>query len=227
MKRLHSAAMSRALPAVALAAVLCAAGCREREAPRAAPADAPGVEALKDDGPREAHSADRLGAIAEHGVKVSPELVERYIDYRRKVVERGREAVTKFRKLSLSEQEAHVQAASVRAVRATEEFAVRMRAIEESARKDSGMSREEVLAVGQVAAEVLTARQIWKMSGGDGSPEYAKARSEADARGVAEMREARSARTRFGDAAVDAVLAREEALWKVQQDGARVMADVY
>jgi hypothetical protein len=41
------------------------------------------------------------------------------------------------------------------------------------------------------------------------------------------MREARSARARFGDAAVDAVLAHEDALWKVQQDGARVMAEVY
>jgi hypothetical protein len=45
--------------------------------------------------------------------------------------------------------------------------------------------------------------------------------------GFSEMREARSARKRFGDAAVEAVLAHEEALWKVQQDGARVMAEVY
>jgi hypothetical protein len=54
--------------------------------------------------------------------------------------------------------------------------------------------------------------------------ERALARNE---QGFLDMRDARSARKRFGDPAVDAVLAQEDALWKVQQDGARVMSEVY
>jgi hypothetical protein len=244
---LHSRAMTRALTSVA-AAVVLAAACRQLPAEAGqgqqraglskgvAPEDGPGDEG------QQAHAADAIASAAAPHVIVTDALVLEYLRYRRLVVERGRTAVEIYRKASSGRRGADPTAGAVRSARAAEEFAVRMRAIEESARTEVGLSRDQVAAVGQVAAEVLSARQLWRMSGGDDALRKARgqlaavpaakrrAAEEALARneqGFSEMRDARSARKRFGDAAVDAILAREDALWKVQQDGARVMAEVY
>jgi hypothetical protein len=192
----------------------------------------------------EPHTADQIAAHAAPGVVVNEALVLRYLQYRKRVVEHGRTAVESYRKANPRPRggNGEATAGSVRAARATEEFAVRMRALEEAARAEVGLSRDEAAAVGQVAGEVLSARQLWRMSGGDEAVERARAQLASvpagkrraaeqalarNERGFIEMREARSARKRFGDAAVDAVLAHEDALWKVQQEGMRVMAEVY
>lgn len=197
--------------------------------------------------------ADQIAARVAPGVNVDEALVRRYLTYRLTVVERGEAAVEAFQKARAersakdkaaanAKKPAQTRAAAVVAQQVTEAFATQMRKIEEDARNAAGLSREQVAAVGQVVGEVLSARQIWRMSGGDEAVANAKAslvklsskeRAAAQTRlarteaGFAEMKEARSARGRFGDAAVDAVLKHEDALWKVQKDGARVMAAVY
>lgn len=204
-----------------------------------------------------AHPADRgakqLAAKVAPDVAVDEALVRRYLAYRRAVVERGEVAVEAFQKAraenveeekaaAKSKKVAPKKAASVVAQNVTEAFTRQMREIEAQARVSSGLSLEQVSAVGQVVGEVLSARQIWRMSGGDDAVANAKAalaklspkeRERARATfakteaGFIQMRDAKSARARFGDAAVDAVLAHEEALVDVQKDGAKVMATVY
>ena len=252
---LHSRAMARGLPEQKpawvmplVACLLLAGACRTHPADRAQgddpgspPAPETPASAAIDVQP-EPHTADQIAAPAAPAVAVTDALVLQYLRYRRLVVERGRTAVEAYRKAPPRARIGEPSAAAVRAARATEAFAVRMRAIEESVRAEVGLSRDEAAAVGQVVGEVLSARQIWRMSGGDVALERARAqlgsvpptrRSAAEQglarneRGFAEMRDARSARKRFGDAAVEAVLAHEDALWKVQQDGMRVMAEVY
>ena len=242
----NSVAMVRAL---LIAALVLSAGCRrppaETGASRrdAAVDEAITAEEAQEDAHRPPlHAANAIAAAAAPEVSVTGALVEQYLRYRQLVVERGRTAVESYRQTKSRQRDAESTAGIVRSARATEEFAARMRAVEEAARAEVGLSRDQVAAVGQVAAEVLSARQLWRMSGGDEA--LAKARAELaslpparrraaqkalarNEQGFAEMREARSARKRFGDAAVEAVLAHEETLWKVQQDGARVMAEVY
>lgn len=232
---LHCGRMIRFLVAAAL---MITAGCRKSAAedqsvPQHAAAESPTEPAV--------HTADAIASAAAADVAITEALVSQYLRYRGLVVERGRIAVEGFRQTT-QRRRADPTAISVQSARATEEFTVRMRAIEETARAEVGLTREQVAAVGQVVGEVLSARQLWRMSGGDQvlqkaraelaslplarrrAAERALARNE---QGFSEMRDARSARKRFGDAAVDAVLAQEDALWKVQQDGARVMAEVY
>ena len=83
---------------------------------------------------------------------------------------------------------------------------------------------------------------IWKMNGGDEALEKARAKLASmpvkdqtrakvalarSEKSFDEMKNASRVRKRFGDEAVDAVLKNEDALWKVQQDGAKVMSAVY
>ncbi|HYX90336.1 MAG TPA: hypothetical protein VE782_02140 [Myxococcaceae bacterium] len=233
-----------------LASLLLAVACRKQPAgaaedPRLAGAPASQPPEVAAPEPRaEPHAVDQIAAPAARNVAVDESLVLRYLDYRRRVVARGRAAVEVYRKANphQSPNGEATAAGSVRAARATEEFAARMRDIEEAVRAELALSRDEAAAVGQVVAEVLSARQLWRMSGGDEALTRARARLasvpagrrgaaeqalQRNERGYAEMREARSARKRFGDAAVEAVLAHEDELWKVQQEGMRVMAEVY
>ncbi|MBX5481383.1 MAG: hypothetical protein IRZ16_05990 [Myxococcaceae bacterium] len=225
----------------ALTVVLFAfAGCRKEGPAPAAPPPAEEPEFFVDrtpDGGTPAsaeveHPADEIGEVAAPDVKVTEALVLKYLAYRKVVVERGREAVAKVQQ----------EEKSLNLTQRAEHFAVTMRAIEEKARAEAGLSRDEVVAVGQVTGEVFAARQIWRMNGGDEVLEKARATlatmtGDAKAKAAqalarneqsfAQMKNAASARKRFGDEAVDAVLAHEDALWKVQQEGAKVMSAVF
>lgn len=230
--------------AVPLLVLACIFGCK-KDSPPPPPAPAP-AEPFEDtaEAPAPAeHPADALAEIAEPGVQVSEELVLKYLAYRKKVVERGQAVVKAVVSQQAEEKAKGVKlAGSVRAKVATEDFVERMRKVEDEARETSGLSRDEVVAVGQVVGEVLAARQIWQRTGGDDAVasaraeleklsgearEKAQALLEAREKSFANMRDAKSARERFGDQAVDAVLAHEKALWEVQREGAKVMAAVY
>lgn len=189
---------------------------------------------------KEPSRVEEIGTLSAPDVKVTPALVEKYLAYRTSVVEKGRAAVEKFQQES-AEAKKNGEAQLNVSKRAAE-FAVRMRAIEEKARENSGMSRDEVVATGQLISEVFAARQIWKMNGGDEALEKARAKVASmpakdqtrakvalarSEKSFDEMKNASRARKRFGDEAVDAVLKQEDALWKVQQDGAKVMSAVY
>lgn len=187
------------------------------------------------------HLADDLAEISVPDVKVTEALVLQYLGYRKLVVQRGRDAVEKLQQ-EAEEAKKEGEGTPVNLTRRAETFAITLRAIEERAREENRLSRDEVIAVGQAVGEVFAARQIWRMSGGDEALERARRRlatipgakrPKAEAalarneKSFAVMRDATSARKRFGDVAVDAVLAHEDALWKVQQDGAKVMSAVY
>lgn len=191
----------------------------------------------------QAHPVDELGKVAEPTVKVSEALVLQYLEYRKKVVAQGRDVVKVVSEAQAAEKAKGTKlAGAVRAKLATEDFVTRMREVEEQARQDLKLSREEVVAIGQVVGEVLSARQLWKRSGGDEAIEKARAeleklpeaeraaaqtRLDARAKSFADVRDAKSARGRFGDAAVDAVLKHEDALWNIQRESAQVMSAVY
>ncbi len=249
--------MRRLAPALFVVAALSAAACKKSQPEEAAPP--PGPLAVTDHAPTDeeaesteiggggaVHGADALLAQGQDGalaVPVDAARVEKYLTYRRQVVSKGQSAVAKFQK-DTAVQPAAVkgQASAVKTVRAAEEFAVRMRAIEEQALRDLGLSREEAGAVAQVVGAVLSERQMWKMSGGDAAIEQARAkllalsgdeRARAEAAlkaseaGFAQAKAAGTSRRRFGDAAVDAVLAHEDALWTLQKEGMSVMAQVH
>ncbi len=90
---------------------------------------------------------------------------------------------------------------------------------ERAIRVDAGLSEEEVDAVEDVVAAVVTARNIAKITGGDAMREFEKvtaalpASLRAKAPGVAATLDAEKAR--FGEAAVSAVVAREIEVTKV------------
>lgn len=175
--------------------------------------------------------------------KVDDALVQKYLTYRQQVVERARKLLKTMRAADAGVKPASSRVAGlVRAQQATELWGEQMRKVEEKVREELSLSREDVVAVGQVTAEVLASRQIWRVSGGDEAvvaaraelqklpkAERAKAekRLETKAAGFVKMRDAQSARTRFGDAAVDAVLQHEDALISVQREGSKIMAGVY
>lgn len=213
-----------------LLALMSLAGCKKDRPAPPPPAAQEEFPAAPGEAAREPARADQMGTLAAPKVKVTSALLDEYLAYRKRVAERGQTAVEKFKD------------GKVDPGRRAEEFAVRMRAIEEKARQEAGLSRDEVVATGQLVSEVFAQRQIWKLSGGDEVLEKARAKlaslpaaeqQEAKVRlakneqSFQEMKTAQAARRRFGDAAVDAVLEREDALWKVQQDGAKVMAAVY
>lgn len=232
--------------ALALVALLSIVGCKKDPA-QADPALEPDFAAEEKQAEpttviASGHPADHLAEVAEPKVRVSEALVLKYLDYRKQVVVQGRNVVKAVTEEQAAEKKDTKLAGSVRAKLATDGFVTRMRDLEEAARQKLGLSRDEVVAVGQVVGEVLSARQIWKRSGGDeavqkaraelavmpeGERKKAQARLEERARGFADMRDAKGARARFGDAAVDAVLAHEDALWNVQREGAAVMSAVY
>ena len=194
------------------------------------------------------HSADALLQEGQPSVKVDEALVERFLEYRKLVVARSRSAVEQFAKETRAAGGATAAAAkanqtvAMRAARASQQFAERMRDIEDKAREELKLSRDEVAAVAQVVGAVLSQREIWRLSGGDEAVQLAQtqlaAMSEAErARGgkalqasldgFAQMRDAKEARRVHGDAAVDAVLAHEEALSSVQREATSVMSQVY
>jgi hypothetical protein len=234
--------MKGAVPALVYLALL--AGCRKDQPSPSAPT--PSAEALADrarpvvDEP----VADEIAEAAPPASSVDEALVVKYLGFREKVLERAQTVVAQL-KSPPAGKEADVDArmaASVRMQERTKAWGEQMRAVEESARKELGLSRDEVVAVGQVVTEVLSVRQVWKMSGGDEAVTAARAdlarlsqkdRAAAQAalakkeEGFAVMRDARSARKRFGDKAVDAVLAHEDALWKVQREGSKLLSEVY
>jgi hypothetical protein len=235
-----------------LAALCALAGCK-KEAPQPPPGAAAIVAQVTQAEPEAAgatEEAEPLEKTANEILDETPLLpvtgaqVTAYLDYRHKVVQRaGGLAGTVRVKDAAGEQGGQVQvAASVRTAQATRAWAKQMGVAEEAARKEAGLSRDEVLAVGRVVGEVLSARQIWRMSGGDEALQRAREelpsldpeqRAQAQARllrletDFAVMREARSARGRYGDAAVDAVLQNEEALWRIQRQTAQLTSGIY
>jgi hypothetical protein len=232
--------------AIPLLAAFAFSACKKQEQPE--PHEPLAVEADDAEASERpaVHAADAMRAAAapqdvEPGLGVDEAQVERYLAYRRQVVQLGKAAAEAFVR-EAREQKPGTQSGAVKAQKASETFAVRMRAVEEKAREQAGLSRDEVASVGQVTAEVLSARQLWKLSGGDEAVEAARARIqqlpsaeqgparaalEARAAGFVKMKEAREARRRYGDTAVDAVLAHEDALWAVQRESMAVMAQVY
>ncbi len=228
-----------------LAGFALLSGCK-RESP--APSDVPSpaaAGALADRGTPVADEpvVDEIGEAVLPSVKVDAAMVQKYLTYRQRVVERARQLVEKMRAADAGVKAADSRVAgSVRAQQATESWGEQMREVEENIRKELSLSREDVVAVGQVATQVLAARQIWRMSGGDDAVVAARAeleklprverasaekRLEARAAGFVQMRDAHAARKRFGDAAVDAVVQHEDALNEVQREGSRIMASVY
>lgn len=262
MRRLSKLLSALVVLTSVVAGGLALPGCKKQEPPQAPQAQegalrpfvrVPGEEPpplhppAEDDteglveGRADLHSADAMRAETDLGVKVDAALVERFVAYRRLVVQKSRGAVDKYSREARADQPAN-RSSAARAARATEEFAVRMRAIEDAARQETKLSRDEVGAAARVAGAVLSQRQIWKLSGGDAAltqalaqietmtePDRTRARQalEASSTGFAQMKEARDARRLYGDAAVDAVLAHEDALWELQQQGMGVMAQVY
>lgn len=216
-----------------LLALLALAGCKKDPPASPPPSAQEEFPAAPGEAAKEPVRADEMGTLAAPKVKVTSALVDKYLAYRKLVVERGQAAVEKFK------QE---KDAKDNLTRRAEEFAVHMRAIEEKAREEAGLSRDEVVATGQLVSEVFAQRQIWKMNGGDevlekaraklaslpaAEQEKAKVQLARNEQSYADMKNAKNARKRFGDEAVDAVLKQEDALWKVQQEGAKVMAAVY
>ena len=227
-----------------LAGFALVSGCK-REAPSESPSPA-SAEALADRGTPVVDEpvVDEIAEAALPSSKVDAALVQKYLTYRKQVVARARKILETMRAADAGVKTAANSriAGSVRAQQATESWGEQMRQVEETVRSELSLSREDVVAVGQVTAEVLAARQIWRVSGGDEAvvaaraeleklpkAERAKAekRLETKAAGFVQMRDAQSARKRFGDAAVDAVLQHEDALISVQREGSKIMAGVY
>lgn len=188
------------------------------------------------------HSADALLQQEAPGVKVDEALVTRFVEYRARVVQRSKGAVEAFSRESRAAAASANQTVAMRAARASQLFAEKMRDIEETAREETKLSRDEVSAAARVVGAVLAQREIWRLSGGDeavkqaeatfatlSEAERARAREalQASLDGFAQMREAKEARRVHGDAAVDAVLAHEEALRELQRESTQVMSQVY
>ncbi len=188
------------------------------------------------------HSADALLQQEAPGVKVDEALVKRFVEYRRRVVQRSTGAVEAFSRESRAAAGSANQTVAMRAARASQLFAEKMRDIEETAREETKLSRDEVSAAARVVGAVLAQREIWRLSGGDEAVKQAeatfatlteaeqahgKAALQASLDGFAQMREAKEARRIHGDAAVDAVLAQEEVLRELQRESTQVMSQVY
>jgi hypothetical protein len=158
-------------------------------------------------------------------VPVTAAMVDKYVEFQRRMVKVGTQQLAK---LGLSATQMRSGQSAVLVNRHLEEA---IRKATETVRQQVGLSEAELETMRGLAASVLVPRGQWRASGGDRSLQQLRQRAErapASRReelikqadrleaSMGQMRDAKDARRRYGDTAVDLVIQHEPELEDIQ-----------
>lgn len=209
---------------IVAAAALALAGCNKKNNPEpesTEQAASAGTETADAD----ADASEAASEDEEEKPHIDAEVVRKYGVYLQGLIAEQKKAIEEIEKL---ERE---KAGAVKSFSKSIALTERFDAAEKKLEKDSGLSEAQILAMQDLLGSVVLARSLVNEEALAGVRELRKQiaampadqRAEAEKnvaemeKGIREMRDAKEARERWGDAAVDAVIAEEKtliAMWK-------------